>query len=125
LIWPVQGEIISHFGRQRHPTLNTITENLGVEIKTKLGTPVFAVSDGEVQTITWQRGRGNIIIISHGEGFYTVYTNLSEIRVELSDIVKQGQIIGTVGDSGARDTPILHFQIWKNTHNLDPEEWLA
>jgi septal ring factor EnvC (AmiA/AmiB activator) len=125
LIWPTQGEIVSHFGRYRHPTLRTITENLGVEIKAKLGTPVFAVCDGEVQTITWQRGRGNIIIISHGEGFYTVYTHLAEIRVELSDVVKQGQVIGTVGDSGARGSPILHFQIWKNTRNLDPEDWLA
>ena len=58
--WPAKGEIITHFGEQRHPLLKTVTENLGIEIKSQLGAPVCAVDDGEVWTITWQRGRGNI-----------------------------------------------------------------
>ncbi|MBN1464966.1 peptidoglycan DD-metalloendopeptidase family protein [candidate division KSB1 bacterium] len=125
LPWPTQGDVISHFGRQRHPTLNTITENLGIEISAPLGTPVQVVDAGQVQTITWQRGRGNIIIISHDEGYYTVYTHLSDIRVNLMDFVEPGQIIGAVGDSGSLNGPVLHFQIWKNTDNLNPEEWLG
>jgi murein hydrolase activator len=122
--WPVRGEIISKFGRQKHPELNTITENLGIEIKAPLGSPVMSVDDGQVQTITWQRGRGNIIIVSHDDGYYTVYTNLSEISVKSSENVRQGQIIGAVGDSGFSESPLLHFQIWKNTVNLNPEDWL-
>lgn len=125
LLWPTQGSIIAHFGRHRHPELNTVTENLGIEIKAPLGAPVICVDDGQVQTITWQRGRGNIIIISHGDGYYTVYTNLSEISVNVSQMVDRGQIIGTVGESGSMSGPILHFQIWKNTQNLNPEEWIA
>ena len=125
LTWPTKGEIVGHFGRYRHPKLNTITENLGIEIKAPLGTPVVAVDQGQVQTITWQRGQGNIIIISHDDGYYTVYTHLAEIRVELYEYVERGQVIGTVGDSGSLSGPILHFQIWKNTQNLDPEEWLT
>lgn len=124
LPWPAPGDIISHFGKHRHPTLNTITENLGIEIRAPLGTSVLCVDAGQVQTITWQRGRGNIIIISHDDGYYTVYTHLADIRVNLLDYVELGQVIGTVGDSGSLDGPVLHFQIWKNTDNLDPEEWL-
>ena len=105
--------------------LNTITENLGIEIKAPLGSPVVAVDDGQVQTITWQRGRGNIIIISHDNGYYTVYTHLAEINVELSQYVQRNQIIGTVGDSGSLEGPILNFQIWKNTKNLNPEDWIT
>ncbi len=125
LTWPVRGTIISRFGRQRHPELNTITENLGIDIKTRQGGMVVSVGDGQVQTITWQRGSGNIVIVSHGDGFYTVYTHLEEIRVNQDDPVRQGQVIGTVGESGSINGPVLHFQIWKNTRNLDPEEWLG
>jgi septal ring factor EnvC (AmiA/AmiB activator) len=125
LIWPTQGSVISHFGRQKHPQLKTVTENLGIEIKANLGTPVRAVDEGWVQAITWQRGRGNIIIISHDDGFYTVYTHLAEILVETNQFVQQGQVIGTVGDSGSLNGPVLHFQIWENTQNLNPEDWLT
>lgn len=125
LPWPTQGSIISHFGKQRHPTLKTVTENLGIEIRAPLGTPVQSVDAGQVQTITWQRGRGNIIIISHDDGYYTVYTHLADIRVDLMDTIDAGQIIGTVGDSGSLNGPVLHFQIWKNTDNLNPEDWLS
>jgi len=123
--WPTTGTIVSHFGRERHPALNTVTENLGIEIKAQLGNPVITVDDGVVQTITWQRSRGNIIIISHDNGFYTVYTHLQDIRVAESQPVKRGQTIGTVGDTGSLIGPVLHFQIWKNTTNLNPEEWLG
>ena len=125
LIWPAQGSVISHFGKQKHPQLKTVTENLGIEIKANLGTPVKSVDEGWVQAITWQRGRGNIIIISHDDGFYTVYTHLAEILVETNQFVQEGQVIGTVGDSGSLNGPVLHFQIWENTQNLNPEDWLA
>ncbi|MBD3377701.1 peptidoglycan DD-metalloendopeptidase family protein [candidate division KSB1 bacterium] len=125
LIWPTKGKIVSQFGRQKHPNLNTVTENLGIEIQASPGSNVFAVDDGLVQTITWQRGRGNIVIVSHDNGFYTVYTNLGQILVESQQSVKQGQPIGTVGEVGTLNGPVLHFQIWKNTQNLNPEEWLS
>ena len=125
LVWPTNGEIITHFGRHKHPTLKTVTENLGIDIKAPLGSPIFAVDQGRVQTITWQRGLGNIIMLSHDDGFYTMYTHMAEIHVELRDNVESGQVIGTVGDSGSLNGAVLHFQIWKNTENLDPEEWLG
>lgn len=125
LPWPAEGTVISRFGRTRHPTLNTVTDNLGIEIRAPLGAPVRVVDDGRVETITWQRGRGNIIIISHDDGYYTVYTHLAEIRIELAQSVQAGEVIGTIGDSGSLNGPVLHFQIWKNTENLDPEKWLV
>ena len=124
LTWPAKGEIISHFGQHKHPILKTVTNNLGIEIRADLRSPIYAVDVGIVQTITWQRGRGNIIILSHDDGFYTVYTHLAEIHVDVQDFVETGQVIGTVGDSGSLNGPVLHFQIWKNTENLDPEKWL-
>ncbi len=123
--WPAQGSIISHFGRQRHPVLKTITDNLGIEIKAPMGSPVIAVNAGQIQAITWQRGLGNIVILSHDDGYYTVYTHLAEINVAPMQNVQRGEVIGTVGDTGSMNGPALHFQIWKNTRNLNPEEWIA
>ncbi|RMD95442.1 MAG: hypothetical protein D6813_00360 [Calditrichaeota bacterium] len=122
--WPTEGKIIGHFGKYVHPELKTVTENLGIDIQAPLGTPVQAVADGRVTAITWQRGRGSIIIISHYGGYYSVYTHLQEILVDLLDEVSGGQIIGTVGESGSLEGPMLHFEIWKGTKKLNPEEWL-
>jgi len=125
MLWPVKGKIVSHFGRVRHPELKTITENIGIEIKAPEGNPVQSVARGKVTAITWQRGSGNIIIISHYGGYYTVYTHLEEIYVDLLEDVDMGQIIGSVGESGSTKGPVLHFEIWKGTEKLNPELWLA
>ena len=124
MMWPVEGKVVAKFGKYRHPQLNTITENLGIDIRAEMGAPVRAVGKGRVTAITWQRGRGNIVIVSHYGGYYTVYTHLSEILVGVGEEVEAGQTLGSVGDSGSLEGPVLHFQIWKNTQNLDPEEWL-
>lgn len=125
LPWPTEGTVVTRFGKQRHPVFNTITENLGIDIRASLGAPVRAVLDGKVETISWQRGSGSIIILSHGDGYYTVYTHVAEIRVNVGDTIKAGDLLGVVGDSGSLSGPLLHFQIWRNSENLDPEKWLS
>ena len=124
LIWPVAGRIVRDYGTYQHPVLKTFTENLGIDIFAPVGTPVHAVAAGKVTAITWQRGRGNLLIINHGEGYYTVYTHLDEIAVNLQEEVEQGRVIGVVGDAGMVDPPVLHFQIWNKFDHLDPKAWL-
>lgn len=125
MIWPTQGKIITRFGKYRHPELKTITENIGIDIQAPAGTPVHVVASGRVTAITWQRGRGNIVIVSHYGNYYTVYTHLQEILINLMEEVEMGQVIGTVGESGSLKGPMLHFEIWKGTEKLNPEDWLA
>lgn len=125
LLWPTQGRIVSRFGRFKHPELKTVTENIGVEIQAAAGSPVQAVASGKVTAITWQRGRGNIVIISHYGGYYTVYTHLEVPLVDLLQEVEVGQVIGRVGESGSLQGPVLHFEIWQGTQVLNPEDWLA
>ncbi|MFQ5863779.1 MAG: murein hydrolase activator EnvC family protein [bacterium] len=125
MIWPTQGEIITRFGKFMHPELKTVTENIGIDIRAPAGTPVHAVASGRVTAITWQRGRGNIIIVSHYGGYYTVYTHLEEILVNFLEEVEMGQVIGTVGESGSLKGPLLHFEVWKGTEKLNPEIWLT
>ncbi len=124
LTWPVKGEIVARFGIQKHPTLKTITDNSGIDIKVSMGTPVVSVLDGVVSTITYIRGFGNTVIIDHGSGFYTVYAHVENIRVSESDYVTANTVIADVGQSGSLSGPLLHFEIWRNKTKLNPEEWL-
>ncbi len=126
---PVNGQIVGHYGSFRHPVLKTITTNLGVDIAAEPGANVCAVAGGKVITITWQRGYGNLMIINHADGYYTVYTRLSEILVSMNENVVAGQVIGRVAEPAAGQQASLHFQIWQRTkearsQDLNPEEWL-
>lgn len=124
LRWPVsEGEVVARFGNQRHPTLKTITQNTGIDIAVKPGTSVTAVADGEVATIWWLPSYGNIIIIDHSGGYRTVYSHLADIRVTQGDQVKEGESIGTSGES--LDGPRLHFELWKEREKQNPELWLS
>ncbi len=124
LPWPTNGRILHHFGKIRNKKLHTVQENIGVDIKAPFGTPVRSAADGVVTAITWQRGRGNILIIDHYGGYYTVYAHLAEILVVPGQKVKQGEEIGKVGNSGSLSGSMLHFEIWKNTKIMNPERWL-
>ena len=68
LNWPVEGQITGRFGTTRNPNSGVVTENVGIDIRAKSGTPVKSVLDGVVSTITYIRGHGNIIIVDHGGG---------------------------------------------------------
>jgi murein DD-endopeptidase MepM/ murein hydrolase activator NlpD len=124
--WPVEGRIVSHYGSYRHPVLNTITNNLGIDIAPQggVGAPVRSVASGRVTAITWQRGYGNLMIISHGEGYYTVYTHLADLNVSLNEEVVAEQVIGTVGETGSLLGTTLHFQVWNREEALNPADWL-
>jgi septal ring factor EnvC (AmiA/AmiB activator) len=124
LRWPVQtGSVVAHFGNQRHPTLKTITQNTGIDIAVEAGTPVSAVADGEVARIWWLPGYGNLVILSHPNGFRTVYAHLAEITVAEGQNVKEGDPIGESGES--IDGPRIHFEIWKEREKQNPEQWLS
>lgn len=125
LQWPVQGTVVSRFGKQIHPVLKTETENNGIDIKAPERTPVVSVMDGLVTTVTWLRGYGNTIIIMHGEDYYTVYSHVGNIQVTENEYVEGGQIIAEVSDSGSLQGHMLHFEIWDARQKLNPEEWLT
>ena len=121
--WPADGNITSKFGNQINPELNTITENIGIEIKCINNETIASVTDGIVSLISYIPIHGNIIIIDHGEGYSTVYANLDKIFVYENDYVSSGTAIGTVSKEGKRKQ-LLHFEIWHKDKKLNPESWL-
>lgn len=124
LLWPVDnGKIIRKFGENKNEKLNTITLNYGVDIKTAGGTSVKAVSGGIVSSVTWLPGYGSIIILTHKDNFRTVYGHLSEIYVSEGTQVLPGSVIGSVSEG--LEGNILHFEIWSERVNQNPELWLV
>ena len=124
LPWPIEGKVISRFGTYQNPNLKTVTENTGIDIHGSEGTEVRSIYDGIVTTVTYIRGYGNTVILDHGDGFYSVYTHVTDVEVEENSYVNARDIIAHVGDSGSLEGTKLHFEIWGNKDTLNPELWL-
>jgi len=124
LPWPVQGKVITRYGKQRDPKSKTYINNTDIEISSPLGTPVHSVFKGIVSVITYMPAYGNTVIIDHGKGYYTVYAHLDEIYVAKNEVVETGQVIATVGDSGSYTGSKLQFGIYGGNKTYNPEVWL-
>jgi septal ring factor EnvC (AmiA/AmiB activator) len=124
--WPVRGAVVGHFGPEKHPRFGTTTLNNGIDIQAVAGTPVQAAGKGRVDYTSEDYGTfGQLVVLNHGDGFYTLYGHLSEILVAQGQEVQPGQSIGRVGDSGTSlKGTVLHFEMRKGGAALNPEDWL-
>jgi septal ring factor EnvC (AmiA/AmiB activator) len=124
LNWPVaSGRITREFGENRNRSLNTITLNYGVDISTSKNANVHAVAGGYVSAINWIPSYGSVIIISHKNSFKTVYGHVTDIMVQEGDKIESGKVLGKV--DGSLEGNIIHFEIWKERDNQNPEKWLV
>jgi septal ring factor EnvC (AmiA/AmiB activator) len=121
---PVQGSIVTSFGKYKHPTFNIYHFQNGIDFKAKEGSPIRAVHDGKVIYAGWFKGYGNIVIIDHGEGYYTLSAHASSLAQKVGDIVKKGEIVGVVGDTGSLKGPGLYFEIRHHGKPINPAKWL-
>jgi septal ring factor EnvC (AmiA/AmiB activator) len=124
LAWPVSGEVIRPFGRSVHPKFKTVTVNNGINISAPLGTPVYAVANGEVEFADQLPGFGLCIILDHGAGYYTLYAHLDRAFVTQGGKVSLGEILAEVGEMEGDGRSQLYFEIRRGKTPLDPAEWL-
>jgi septal ring factor EnvC (AmiA/AmiB activator) len=124
LPWPTDGRIAAPFGAQVHPRFGTRTFRNGVDIEAPDGKAVQAALAGQVIYTGWFKGYGNLIIIDHGQELYTLYAHVLDIEVREGEEVRQGQRIGTVGDTGSLAGPRLYFEVRYQGRPQDPEQWL-
>jgi septal ring factor EnvC (AmiA/AmiB activator) len=124
LPWPTEGRVVSAFGAQVHPRFGTRTFRNGVDIEPGEGRDVAAVFGGHVVYTGWFKGYGNLIILDHDNEYYTLYAHVADILVKEGDDVKQGQRIGTVGDTGSLEGTRLYFEVRFEGKPQNPEQWL-
>ena len=124
LVWPVSGRVVSHYGTQKDPVFDIPVFRSGIHINAAPGAEVKASAEGKVVYANYFKGYQNLVIISHGEGYYTVYGNLGSITVKEGAYVKGGQVIGTVADNSNIGTPAVYFEVRYRGKPLNPEQWL-
>lgn len=114
------GSITSNFGYRQSPFSNLREFHYGIDISAPYGTNIVSASDGVVIFSGFKAGYGHTVIISHGYGYETLYSHNHSNLVENGDIVKQGDIIATVGTSGRTTGAHLHFEIIKDGKRINP-----
>lgn len=115
---PIPGRITSHYGPRG------TCMHKGIDIANIVGTPVEVIRSGKVVAIGYEeKGYGNFIIVRHWY-YDSLYAHLNAVSVKLGQLVKDGQIIGTVGNTGRSSGPHLHFEIIKNGKRLDPKHYI-
>jgi septal ring factor EnvC (AmiA/AmiB activator) len=121
---PVKGRIIKRFGPHKVKKFNVVNFRSGIDIQAERGEPIHAVSAGHVLYAEWFKGYGNMIIIGHGDSYYTLYAHAEELFKKEGDFVENNEVIATVGDSGSMVGPALYFEVRYRGKPMDPLEWI-
>ncbi len=124
LNWPLKGRIIRHFGREYDQVTRTETFSPGIQISVPGGSEVHSAESGTVVHSDYLRGYGNMVIVDHGDGWYTLYGHLGRIEKLKGDRVERGELLGYSGESGSNVGPVLFFGIRNRETSFDPVEWL-
>lgn len=121
LALPVSGEILHRFGQSREgggPAWK------GLFIRAHQGQEVHAVGSGQVAFADWLRGFGNLLIIDHGDGFLSLYSNNESLYKQPGDSVRAGDVVAAVGATGGQEEPGLYFELRRQGKPFDPLAWV-
>jgi murein DD-endopeptidase MepM/ murein hydrolase activator NlpD len=120
-LWPVNGKVIGAFG-----PIDQWRRRDGIDIAARRGAPVLAAQDGIVAYAgDGIPGYGEMILIRHDQGYITTYAHNAVLLVAVGDVVRRGQLIARVGDTGETGQPMLHFELRKGRQAIDPETRLV
>lgn len=121
LALPVAGEILHRFGQSR-PGGGPAWK--GLFIRARQGEEVRTVGTGKVAFSDWLRGFGNLLIVDHGDGFLSLYSNNESLYKQPGDPVRAGDVVATVGATGGQDEPGLYFELRRQGKPFDPMDWV-
>ena len=124
LDWPLNGRIISKFGRKKSTRFDTYIFNDGIEIKPESSDDVHSVYNGEIVYADYFKGYGNLIIIRHSKNFHSLYGHCDSLYVKQGDFVKKGDRIALAGDTGSTFGKSLYFGIREDLKPKNPLSWL-
>ena len=123
-IWPVDSTYItSRYGERSAPTAGASTNHKALDIGARSGDPIYAAADGQVANATYNDGLGYYVSIEHDGETATRYSHMTNFIVQPGEYVKQGQIIGYVGESGIATGSHLDYAVIKNGQQVDPMQY--
>jgi murein hydrolase activator len=118
---PLAGKILKNIKKLGE---RAVENKKGIYIDAPSGTQVMAVFEGRVDYSGVLKGYGQVIVINHGERYFTISAYLHELKKNKGDAVSPGDVIGYVGEAGLSTGPALYFEIRKGEENLNPLKWL-
>ena len=124
LDWPARGALVETFGRHRHPRFDAWTLSNGISLAVPAGTTVRAVFAGKAVYAQWLAEYGNLVILDHGDGVFTLYAWLQAVSVRAGSYVPAGSVVGLTGTGPGRDEPGLYFEVRDRQKASDPVAWL-
>ena len=119
-----KGRVEVGFGRQVDKRFRTVTVHQGVDLRAAKGDPVKAVYPGKVAFAESFQGYGLLVILQHGGGYYTLYGHLTGLKVRKGEKVRQGQMVGALGDTGSLKGAYLYFEVRGGGLAVDPAVWV-
>lgn len=123
---PIRGDfkVTSGFGMRNDPFTGTLARHEGLDFTASSGTPILTTADGTVTRSGWEETYGNIVEVTHAEGFMTRYAHISKRHVTEGQVVKRGQRIADVGSTGRSTGPHLHYEVFRYGRVLNPVQVL-
>ncbi|WP_298782079.1 M23 family metallopeptidase [uncultured Polaribacter sp.] len=112
--------VASGYKMRMHPILKINKFHKGMDFTAATGTPIYASGNGKVDRAERSTTFGKVVYIEHGYGYKTIYAHMSKIKVQKGDVVKRGDLIGFVGNTGLSVSPHLHYEVHKNGVALNP-----
>lgn len=123
-IWPVEGRLMSYFGRRSDPFSGEGAFHAGIDISVPTGTPVRATADGSVVAAEWAGPYGRMVVVDHGGKVQTHYAHLSKLDVIAGQWVHRGEIIGRSGSSGRATGAHVHYEVRRGGTPVNPSPFL-
>jgi septal ring factor EnvC (AmiA/AmiB activator) len=121
---PVRGDIVETYGKHKHPEFNSYTFSKGLSIAAGAGTEIKAIYDGTVIFADYFKGYGNMVIVDHGGGYFSLYAHASKITKKVGAEVTRNETLATVGDLDSAKGPMLYFEIRYQGKPVDPAGWV-
>jgi murein DD-endopeptidase MepM/ murein hydrolase activator NlpD len=113
--------LASGFGMRTHPIYKVKKMHAGIDFAAAIGTPIYATADGKVASVDIKfSGYGKVVEVDHGFGYRTRYAHMHDFAVRAGQVVKRGDLIGYVGNTGLSTAPHLHYEVLINGQHVDP-----
>ena len=121
---PVAGTVVTRFGQEVEGKFGITRQANGIDIKTEAGAQIKAVAGGTIIYSGYLRGYGNLLIIDHGQQYYSLMSRGGRFFKKKKEIVRKGEVVGLMGEGDAPLSEGLHFEIRHGANPLDPLMWL-